>query len=256
MQLKTNNSIDCIEKLSVLIHQDGLSFYSYDDTKILNSFHQDFKLGANTVELLQFLQDVYQKETFLSSAFAKASLIYHHDIFTTVPAAFFEEAHAVDYLKYNARLLETDILSVDKIPTAGVHTVYMAYTAINDYFFDKYGSYEYFHYSSRILEYRSKLPATLQPVVYLDLKKSRFYLTIFKNGKLIAQNLFKHDAIEDVLYYTMFTAHHNGLDPETMQLILCVEEEHSALFDLLYTYVRHVSYEEHFKDYQKQILCV
>jgi hypothetical protein len=256
MQLKTNNPAESKEKLSVLIHQDGLSFYSYNDARILNSFHQDVKLGANPVELLQLLQDIYEKEAFLSSVFAKASLIYHHDIFTTVPAAFYEEEYAVDYLKYNARLLETDILSVDKNPTVGAHTVYMAYTAINDYFFDKYGSYEYYHYSSRILEYRSKLPATLQPFVYLDLKKSHFYLTIFKGGKLIAQNLFQHDAIEDILYYTMFTAYHNGLDPESMHLILCVEEQHSALFDLLYTYVRHVSYEHRYKDYQKQILCV
>jgi hypothetical protein len=191
------------------------------------------------------------------SAFAKATLFYHHNIFTSVPAALYSEDHAVDYLKYNARILETDVLSVDKnLGDLDIHTVYIAYANINNYFFDRFGSYEYFHYSSRILELRDKEIPTLQPQVYLDIKKSHFYLTIFKNGKLVAQNLFPHDAIEDILYYTMFTTHHNDLDPETMKMILCAEQQEEELFDLLYTYVRYVSYIEDYPNYLEQILCV
>lgn len=252
-----NSPNDSIKKLSVLIHQDGLSFYTYDATGILNSLHKEFKHRANPIEILQSIEDCFKEEAFLDSAFAKATLFYHHNIFTSVPAGLYSEDHTVDYLKYNARILETDVLSVDKnLGDLDIHTVYIAYANINNYFFDRFGSYEYFHYSSRILELRDKELTTLQPQVYLDIKKSHFYLTIFKNGKLVAQNLFPHDAIEDILYYTMFTTHHNDLDPETMKMILCVEQQEEELFDLLYTYVRYVSYIEDYPNYLEQILCV
>ncbi|WP_292901387.1 DUF3822 family protein [Nonlabens sp.] len=246
-----------IKKLSVLIHQDGLSFYTYDHMGVLNSLHKEFKHPANPVEILQAIEDCFTKEALLDEAFAKTTLIYHHNIVTSVPALLYHDDHAVDYLKYNARIIETDVLSVDKnVGKSGVHTVYIAFANINNYFFERYGSYEYFHYSSRILECRDTSIATLRPQVYLDIKKKHFYLTIFKNGTLVAQNLFPHDAIEDILYYTMFTTHHNDLDPETMKMILCAELQEEKLFDLLYTYVRDVSYIENYPKYLEHIVCV
>jgi hypothetical protein len=257
MQLTTTSPNDTIKKLSVLIHQDGLSFYIYNSSGILDTLHKVFKHPANAIEILQSIEDCFKKEAILDSAFAKATLLYHHNIFTSVPASIYKEDHGIDYLKYNSRILETDVLSIDQnIGNLDVHSVYIAFSNINNYFFEKYGSYEYFHYSSRILELRSKEVTALQPQVYLDIKKSHFYLTIFNNGKLVAHNLFPHDAIEDILYYTMFTTHHNNLDPETMKMILCVEQKEEELFDLLYTYVRYVSYVEDYPNYLEQIVCV
>jgi hypothetical protein len=248
---------DAIKKLSVLIHQDGLSFYIYNSSEIIATLHRSFKHPANPVEILQSIEICFEEEAVLDTAFAKATLIYHHHIFTSVPAAIYNEDHAVDYLKYNARILETDVLSVDQnLGQLPVNTVYIAYENINNYFFDKYGSYDYFHYSSRILEIHSDDTATIQPQVFLDIKNSHFYLTILKKGKLVAHNLFPHDAIEDILYYTLFTTHHNELDPETMKMIVYSEEKNESLYDLLYTYVRHVSFKTDYTNYIKQLLCV
>lgn len=257
MQLTTTSPNDSIKKLSVLIHQDGLSFYTYNSSGILDTLHREFKHPANAIEILQSIENCYKEEAILDSAFAKATLLYHHNIFTSVPASIYHEDHGVDYLKYNSRILETDVVSVDQhIGNLDLHSVYIAYSNINNYFFDKYGSYEYFHYSSRILECRSENGKGLQPQVYLDIKKSHFYLTIFNNGTLVAHNVFPHDAIEDILYYTMFTTHHNNLDPETMKMALCTEQKEEELFNLLYTYVRHVSYVEDYPKYLEQIVCV
>ncbi len=257
MHLKISSPNDTIKKLSVLIHQDGLSFYTYNSTGILDSLHKEFKHSANPIEILQTIETCFREEAFLKEAFTKATLLYHHNIFTSVPALLYKEDHAADYLKYNARILETDVLSVDEIlGTTGVNTVYIAYSNINNYFFERYGSYEYYHYSSRILETRSTPTVGLRPQVYLDIKGSHFYLSIFNKGKLIAHNLFPHDEIEDILYYTMFTTHHNDLDPETMEIIVCSEEQNNALLELLYTYVRYVTQEKNYSNYLEQIICV
>jgi hypothetical protein len=39
-------------------------------------------------------------------------------------------------------------------------------------------------------------------------------------------------------------------------MILCAEQQEEELFDLLYTYVRYVSYMEDYPNYLEQILCV
>ena len=72
----------------------------------------------------------------------------------------------------------------------------------------------------------------------------------------MAHNLFPHDAIEDILYYTMFTTHHNDLDPETMKMIVCAEQKEEKLFNLLYTYVRYVDDTKDYPNYLEQIVCV
>ena len=248
---------DSIKKLSVLIHQDGLSFYIYEPSGVVETVSVDFKHSANPVEILQSIEKCFEEEAVLSYAFAKATLIYHHNIFTCVPAAIFKEENAVDYLKYNARILETDIISIDdQLGTLGANTVYIAYENINNYFFDRYGSYEYYHYSSRILQYHSTQLVTTASQVFLDIKKNHFYLTIINNGRLIAHNLYPHDAIEDILYYTLFTTHHNELDPETMEVVIYDEDKNESLHDLLYTYVRHVKFNTNHSNYIKKLLCV
>ncbi len=258
MHLKTITSpSDTIKKLSVLIHQDGLSFYIYNSSGVIDSIHRTFKHAANPVEILQSIETCFEQEAVLDTAFAKATLIYHHQIFTSVPKTIFSEENAVDYLKYNAHIIETDVLSVDESTKLdGANTVYVAYENINNYFFDKYGSYNYYHYSNRILELHSNETIAIQPQVFLDIKASHFYLSIFNKGKLTAHNLFPYDAIEDILYYTLFTTHHNGLDPETMEMNVYSEEKNDSLYELLYTYVRHVNFKTDYSNYIKQILCV
>ncbi|WP_124981296.1 DUF3822 family protein [Nonlabens xiamenensis] len=246
-----------LKKLSVLIHQDGLSFYAYQDGQILDAYHERFKHPANPIELLKRIEEIYQQQEFLDYAFAKATLFYHHNIFTCVPGEIFNEKQAVDYLKYNARILETDHISTDELSgELNIHTVYIAYANINNYFFERYGSFDYYHYGSRLLELRSQDAKSLHFDVSLEVMVSDFYLSIFKNGKLHAHNLFPFEAIEDILYYTMYTTHHCEADPETFKLRIISENHDQELYDLLYTYVRHVEYQQDYPTYKNQFLCV
>lgn len=252
-----NNPTDHTKKLSVLIRQDGLSFYTYDATGILEQAHREFRHTANPTEILQSIEDCYEQEAFLDSAFAKATLFYHHNIFTSVPSEIYREEQAVDYLKYNSRILETDVISTDlEVGNLHLNTVYIAYGNINNFFFDRYGSFEFYHYSSRLLELRSQEPVNMNFMVTLEIKEKDFYLTILKDGKLLNHNLFPYDAIEDILYYTMFTTHQSAADPETMKLLIKSKKKDKKLYELLYTYVRHVSFDEQYDHYIEQLICV
>ncbi|MEP1855896.1 DUF3822 family protein, partial [Nonlabens ulvanivorans] len=86
--------------------------------------------------------------------------------------------------------------------------------------------------------------------------ESQFYITIFEKGNLKLHNSYPHQAAEDILYYTLFTAQHNQLDPENMALKIIASTKNDAVYNLLYTYVREVNYVIDSNTYIEDILCV
>ena len=238
--------------LSILIHQDGLSFYIHTSTGIESTIVRNFKYPSNPIEILDAIEDCYVTEQDLQSDFKTIKLIYHHSIYSIVPERIFNENHAADYLKYNTRLLQTDVVSMDDpLDRLETRTVYIAYSNINNFFFDKYGDYEYFHYTTL------SLPHILDQGdgIFLEVKSSNFYLTYLKNGELLAHNIFPKEQVEDILYYTLFAIEQYKIDPETVQLQLIEEHKNKDLYDLLYTYVRHVELIKDYSSYLNQIIC-
>ncbi|WP_438961910.1 DUF3822 family protein [Nonlabens sp.] len=246
-----------LKKMSVLIHQDGLSFYIYSSSGVQDLISKSFKHESNPIEILREIETAYQNEELLNQLFEQVSLIYHHPIFTGVPVSIYHEDHESDYLKYNTRILETDIISNDDaVQSLDYKTIYIAYSNINNYFFDKYGDFDYYHYTTLALKQHISLAQKNNSIIILDLKESHFYISIFVNGNLRLHNCYPQQAIEDILYYTLFTAQHNQLDPETMELKILANTKEKTLYDLLYTYVRQVSYVTDATSYLEKILCV
>ncbi|WP_055413108.1 DUF3822 family protein [Nonlabens sp. YIK11] len=238
--------------LSVLIHQDGLSFYTHNSATVQEAVHKSFKYPANPIELLEAIQESFEKEALLEDEFKEVTLIYHHNIYAAVPAALFEEEHAADYLKYNTKLLQTDTISIDEpVDNLGSQLVYIAYSNISNYFFDTYGDHAYYHYATRSLEVISRMSSG----IYLEIMPSHFYVTAIDKNHLVAHNIFPYEQIEDILYYTLFALEQNKLDPETIPLTIIQEQQDAQLFDLLYTYVRNVAFIEDYQSYLNNIIC-
>ncbi|WP_194850594.1 DUF3822 family protein [Nonlabens antarcticus] len=247
-----NNNQNIINRLSVLIHQDGLSFYIHTSSEVISVFNKSFKHASNPIEILTAVKDCFEKEESLKADFESVKLIYHHDIFTLVPSDIYQEENAADYLKYNTRLLQTDTVSVDEnLPAINANLVYVAYSNVNNFFYDRYGDYSYFHYSTLCLPVLNTRPDG----VFIEVMPSHFYLTIFSDGILVAHNLFQHEQVEDILFYTLFAAEQNQLDPETVHLTIIQPEINQQLFNLLYTYVRHVAYIDDYPKYLQTLLC-
>jgi len=250
-------NIQAPHKLSVLIHQDGLCFYIYDGNAIcVQQIERSFKNALNPVELLDEIARLYSDEPSLQHEFSSFSLVYHHDIFTMVPDALFQEDKAPDYLKYNTRLLKTDVVSIDEpIAVLDARCVYIAYANINNYFHDRYGAFEYNHYASSLLAALRERSTSASEEVFIDIKESYCYLTLFKKGKLLLHNIYPQEAPEDILYYTMFATAHNGFDPEVMETTIIQPVKDQAVYDLLFTYVRNVSHATDSDTLIKNILC-
>lgn len=244
-------NIEQHNRLSVLIHQDGLSFYIHNATSISSTIYRTFKYPSNPIEVLNSIEECFETEESLRINFEVVKLIYHHPIFSMVPSAIFNEKHVADYLKYNTRILQTDIISVDAIDIADAQMVYIAYSNINNFFFEKYGDFSYFHYAS------VHLPAlcAMGNGVFLETMPSHFYLTVLENNKVLAHNIFPQEQEEDILYYTLFALEQYKLDPETLQLTLIQKQHNLKLFNFLFTYIRNIEVIKDYPTYLNNLIC-
>ncbi|NJX17331.1 DUF3822 family protein, partial [Tamlana crocina] len=92
------------------------------------------------------------EEAFLKEQQAEVMVLFSNELYSLVPKAYFNEENASEYLKYNTRILETDYVAQDELAEGKMVNVYIPYTNINNFFFDRYGEFEYRHTVSVLAE--------------------------------------------------------------------------------------------------------
>ena len=238
-----NNTIS----LSIQVSLNGLSFCALDteNRRILYFKDQRFHKKLNPIQTLQQIEKAYEEDVFLEQPFKEVKLLFSNELYSLVPEKLFREENASDYLKFNARILETEFVAHDPLPEQGLVNVYIPYTNISNYFFEKYGEFEYQHCVSVLvrafLEADKNMSAGTR--VYLNRNASGYDLVVIRKGKLLFSNSFMCDTKEDFIYYLLFTAEQLELDPEEFELVLLGNiTENSDYYKMAYTYIRNISF--------------
>lgn len=235
--------------LSIQVSLNGLSFCALDSEsrQILFFRDQRFPKKLNPIQTLRQIEKAYEEEAFLEQPFKEVKLLFSNELYSLVPEKLFREENASDYLKFNARILETDFVAHDSLPEQELVNVYIPYTNINNYFFEKYGEFEYQHCLSVLVKAfleadKGKNPGTR---VYLNRNAAGYDLVVLQKGKLLFSNSFMCDTKEDFIYYLLFTAEQLELDPEEFELVLLGNiTENSDYYNIAYTYIRKISFLE------------
>jgi len=234
-------------KLSIQVSLNGLSFcaLSKDEKRIV--FFRDilFSRKLNPAQVLQQIEKQYEQEPFLSSGNPEVIVLFSNELYSLVPTEFFEEENASEYLKYNTKILETDYVAKDDIVSAEIVNVYIPYTNINNFFFDRYGEFEYRH-SVSVLAEEFQIQNRFQKEgtrVYLNCFPGGYDLLVYQQGKLILANSFNCNSREDFIYYLLFCAEQLDLDPSSFELILLGRiRENSDYYEIAYTYVKEIKF--------------
>jgi hypothetical protein len=126
----------------------------------------------------------------------------------------------------------------------GLVNVYIPYTNINNYFFDKYGEFEFRNNISVLIEaVLAKNTESKNVQVYLNDYSSYYDLVIVKQNKLLLANTFQYDTKEDFIYYLLFTAEQLQIDPSEFNLWLLGDiSKNSDNFNIAYTYVKYIDF--------------
>ncbi len=246
------NDNHTFSQLSILLKQDGLLLYGQNGNDLL--LLGESRSASDPQSLLQNLKKILQDNFSKIDSSPAIQVIYHTEYFSTVPKAIFRENALTDYLKYNSRILPTDFISVDD---AGYDTqvVYVAFENINNFLYEQYGSFPYYHLSSRLLNALEKNDAPDQNFLTIYVTGESFYLIYIQNDALISCNLFTYQSKEDVLYYTLFNLEQLEVNTENIRVTVYSDKNEDGLLQLLSKYIHHI--ESSTTDTLKQeILCV
>jgi hypothetical protein len=194
-------------------------------------------------EVLFEIEAILSRNEILNAAFTEVSVVYSTPVYSLVPAALFDPAKASEYLKFNAKILANDYMAHDVLDAQNLVVVYVPFMNINNFFFEKYGSFDYFHSVTILLKTILAAEEYSLPKMYLHFQKNSFDCLVTKNKTLQLCNSYTFKTPEDFLYYTLFCMEQLRLDPEALPVVLCGEiEKGDANFEIAYTYIRHLEF--------------
>ncbi|WP_034925653.1 DUF3822 family protein [Gillisia sp. CAL575] len=241
----TKNEKQDIFKMSIQVRLNGFSFCIVNCSNNEIDWYRKIDLGKeqSPVEILREIEKVYAEETLLQKEFQEVIVLFSNNLYTVVPESFFIEEEASTYLKFNTKILKTDVVAHDMLSHELVN-VYIPYTNINNYFFDKYGEFEFKHNISVLIEaVLAKNNESKIAQVYLNDYSSYYDLVIVKNNKLLLANTFQYETKEDFIYYLLFTAEQLQIDPSEFNLWLLGDiAKHSENFNIAYTYIKNIDF--------------
>lgn len=195
-------------------------------------------------ELLMEIEKVFSENKLFQSNFQEVTIIYSTPIYSLVPASLFDETKASEYLKFNSKILANDFIAYDSIDTQDLVIVYVPFVNINNYFFERFGTFSYYHSATVLLKTVLNLDKySLPSKVFLHFENNTFDCVIIKNGELQLCNSYSYKTPEDFIYYTLFCLEQLKLNPEIVDVYLCGSiDETDENYQMAYTYIRNIKF--------------
>jgi hypothetical protein len=243
-----------IKDLSIQIRLSGLSFcvLNRSTNTIERLQHIQLEKKATPFELLNHLKTILESNKDFNQPFDSVLCIYQNELSTLVPKSLFNENHLADYLKFNAKILQTDLIDYDTIAINDSVNVFVPLVNINNYLFDTFGSFIYKHSSTILIESILQKSSKHEYIaLYINVGYFHFEMIAARQHELIFYNRFDYNTKEDFIYYLLFTMEQLKLDPETVKLHLSGDiEQDDDLFNIIYKYVRFVDFLDPVCNYQ------
>ncbi len=237
---KSNN------RLSVQLSLSGLSFLVTDATtnEVVFFSEKEYQNSHSPEELLINLTSSFSDQLELKENFSDVTIIYATTLYALVPTPLFDEKMASEYLKLNSKILANDFIAYDTLENNDITIVYIPYININNFLFERFGNFKYYHSTTLLLKYILNIEKhTTESKIYINVEKDNFDIIIVKDGELLLCNTYEYKTPEDFIYYILFCLEQLKLNPDNIKCVLSgVIEESDAYHSILFTYIRHISF--------------
>ena len=243
---KTSNILDkSLKELSIQVSLSGLSFCIRDiaHEKVIDLEHHTFEQPAHAESLVTELEKLLETDAIAGNDFRDIKVIHDSELSTFVPKALFNESNLSDYLKYSVKILETDYIGFDELRSHDIYNVYVPFTNVNNYIFDKFGSFEYKHASTILVEtLLNQHQGSDTNKIFVNVGRTQFEVVVLGDKKLLLYNSYPYQTREDFIYYLLFIFEQLKLDRDKDQLYLLGDiTKDDGLYEMAYTYIRNVA---------------
>jgi hypothetical protein len=202
------------------------------------------KIDLGKVNVTSKIEDLFT-EAFhnfpeLKASYDEITIIHSNNLSTFVPTALFDEEYLGSYLQFNTKVFETDFFAFDELPNYEMNNVYIPYVNMNNYFIDQFGTFDYKHANTILVNKLLDLSKNNEEQKMLvHLSDSHFEIVVIQNQKLQLYNTYEYKTPEDFIYYILFTAEQLHLNPETLKLELLGKiSEDDSLYSIAFKYIR------------------
>ena len=201
---QTNNNTDSTlqNKLSIQVSLSGLSFcvLNKPSKRILHHSYIAFNKIVPPIEVLKQLKEHLSSNKLFQQDFKDVTVIHDNALATLVPKSLFNKNNLSDYLKFNSKILNNDFITFDELSQNEIINVYVPYVNINNFIFDTYGTFEYNHYSTLLINTLFEIhDGGANASMYVNIRSNHFEIVILKNKELILFNSFEYKTEEDFL---------------------------------------------------------
>ena len=233
--------------LSIQLSLDGFSFCIYNGIAknlVFFSVYEFEKKAVSPYKQLTCIEEIFKQDKMLGLNFKEVTVSHFNNLVTQVPFPFFDKNSLSSYLQNTIKVLDNDYITFDTIKNTDIVNVYIPFVNINNFLLDKYGSFIYRHSSTVLIEKLVHQYKNLEgDFCFVNVTGNSFEVVIIKNKKFELYNCYDFKTKEDFIYYILFTAEQLNLNPEEFELILLGDiEKESALYTLLYQYIRNIAF--------------
>ncbi len=232
--------------LSIQLSLDGFSFCIIDEHKkqVVELKHNSFSNHSPTPQKhLKNVENLFKNEVLLKRRYSSVNITHINNLSTLVPKPLFDKENLHNYLKYSSKIYKNDYVVFDEIENHDIINVYIPFVNINNFFLEKFGAFEYKHFSTILIEnLLNTYKFSEHPHMFVNMDSKHFEIVIIGNNKLLFYNTFTYQTKEDFIYYVLFTAEQLNLNPEKMDMVFSGNiSKESDIFKIAYTYIKNVS---------------
>ena len=215
---------------------------SPNQTEAIYFSEHDFGSQYTPQELLAELTAEIENEPCLQQC-NNIRVLYANSTYSIVPQPLFDETKLSEYLKFNSKILPGDFLVYDELNAHDMNVVYVPLVNINNYFFETFGSFQYFHAITKLIDFvLTQEKHNTATKTFVHVFNNHIDVVAIDNGVLQLCNSYPYKTPEDLGYYVLFALEQLGWSPDAVETVLLGNiAENDANFELLYTYIRNLS---------------
>lgn len=233
------------QKLAIQVSLNGLSFATFDTLMNKPQMLKKIDLGKFnvTTKIEDLFAEAFSNHPELKAGYDEIVIIHNNNLSTFVPTALFDEEYLGSYLQFNTKVFETDFFAFDELANYEMNNVYIPYVNMNNYFIDQFGTFDYKHANTVLVNKLLDLSKNNEErKMFVHVSDTHFEIVVIQNQKLLLYNTFEYKTPEDFIYYILFTAEQLQLNPENFKLELLGKiAEGDSLYDITFKYVRNTT---------------
>jgi len=187
-------------------------------------FFEDYVLGDSKDhnEHLEAVKSLFESHELLEAGFWKQVIIgIKNGKFVQVPSALFSESSASDYLKFNARIEDEEIVLHSGTSATDAITVFAVHKGLHNLLMSFYQNVpvKFIHQSQAIISGCLSSAKSDSPL-YIYVDRFKLHILCLRNNRLTYYNQFAIKQFADYVKYIMLVMKSMNMDQETSEVVL------------------------------------